>query len=107
MPADTTSRSAPATRSQGCRQSPSLTLRCLPTALLPNGNTPAPGGGSTARQADAAVALELIMAAQRPFVPGMSVVALSDITERGGDAPPVRASIGPGEGQNRTGEIDK
>jgi len=26
----------------------------------------------------------------------MSVVALSDITERGGDAPPVRASIRPG-----------
>src|SRR5213596_4125454 len=66
MPADTTSRSAPATRSHGCRQSPSLTLRCLPTALVRNGNTPAPGGGSTAWQADAAVALELIMAAQRP-----------------------------------------
>src|SRR5258707_8741365 len=69
MPADTTSRSAPATRSQGCRQSPSLTLRCLPTALFRNGNTPAPGGGSTARQADAAVARALIMAAQRPSFP--------------------------------------
>src|SRR2546423_10805209 len=69
MEADTTSRTAPATRSHGCRQSPSLTLRCLPTALCRNGNTPAPGGSGTARQAIAAVALDPIMAAQRPSFP--------------------------------------
>src|SRR5205809_1101860 len=55
MQADTTSRSAPATRSHGCRQSPSLTFRCLPTTLLRNRNTSAPAGCSMARQAVAAV----------------------------------------------------
>src|SRR5436190_1660834 len=69
MQADTTSRSAPATRSHGCRQSPSLIFRCLPGTLVLNRNTSAPGGRSRARQADAVVALESIMAAQRPSFP--------------------------------------
>jgi hypothetical protein len=43
-----------------------LTLRCLPTALFRNPNTSAARGGSTARQTGAAVALDPIMAAQRP-----------------------------------------
>src|SRR5256884_7027088 len=66
MQADTTSRTAAATRSHGCRQSPSLIFRCLPGTLVLNRNTSAPGGRSRARQADAVVALESIMAAQRP-----------------------------------------
>src|SRR6266581_7530257 len=69
MQADTTSRSAPATRSHGCRQSPSLIFRCLPGTLVRNRNTSAPGGCGRARQADAAVALDTIMAAQRPSFP--------------------------------------
>src|SRR5690349_17665326 len=81
MQADTTRRSAPATRSHGCRQSPSLTFRCLPTTLFLNRNTSAPGACSTAWQADAVVAPDPIMAAQRPSFPAMSVVALSDSTQ--------------------------
>src|SRR5690348_14171225 len=69
MQADTTSRSAPATRSHGCRQSPSLIFRCLPGTLVRNRNTSAPGDGKRARQADAVVALDPIMAAQRPSFP--------------------------------------
>jgi hypothetical protein len=43
-----------------------------------------------------AVALELIMAAQRPSFPACPWSLLSDITERGGDAPPV-PDVYPGE----------
>jgi hypothetical protein len=92
MQADTTSRSAPATRSHGCRQSPSLTFRCLPTTLLRNRNTSAPGGCGRARQADAVMAPDPIMAAQRPSFPACPWSLLSDITENGRDAPLVRTS---------------
>ena len=83
MPADTTSSKAPATRSHGCRQSPSLIFRCLPTGLLRNRNTSGPrqlqydiasgrGGGPP----------DPIMAAQRPSFPACPWSLLSDITER-------------------------
>src|SRR5436190_1685990 len=101
MPADTTSRIAPATRSHGCRQSPSLTLRCRPTALFRNRNTSAPGG-DTARLTDAAVAPDMIMAAQRPSFPACPWSLLSDITERGDDASPV-PDVYRGTGENRAG----
>src|SRR6516225_1634388 len=107
MQADTTSSNAPATRSHGCRQSPILIFRCLPTArirsrkpLLADGGFSAVVGVTrirgrrsrarsglngarqgTAAHADAVMAPDPIMAAQRPSFPAMSVVALPDITE--------------------------
>jgi hypothetical protein len=73
-----------------------LTFRCLPTALFRDRNTAAPGVGSAARQTDAAVALDTIMAAQRPSFLAYPWSLCPTLPKEGSDAPPV-PDVYPGE----------